>query len=331
YNYYRNPATDQHKRIARITKKTKLPVSREIADTGVFETTAYLQVPQPTSLGESKDIIQDCETRLMKIRHKVKVGIQVQKGELHGTILVTLPITITPATLDNLLADPPMYQEHGCPQEGELVDESTFLTPATSPYLSATTSPDWVALPPPPFSDTLATTRGNRGLNYASAPVSPRSSRENLVVLGKAPELSTSNVARHHRHRTVPGTLRPASLVMTLTSSHGSSTSRLQHSHYQTLDQPPPCYPAAGRLNSGWMLGDDDALNTPPPYHSSTGGHSHYPLACSTSNSSTPQEMNTSSRPSSDSRGAGSQDSPDYFTHPHRNSSDSNHANIVTY
>ncbi|KAJ1953235.1 hypothetical protein IWQ62_006042, partial [Dispira parvispora] len=111
YTYFYTPDRQHYRRASRVVQKVKQPISREVSRSGIFETTVHVPVPEPARAGDCKDIIHDCRTTFMKVKHKIKVGIQVHQGELHGKILVTLPITIVPAPIDHLLADPPQYSE----------------------------------------------------------------------------------------------------------------------------------------------------------------------------------------------------------------------------
>ncbi|KAJ1909393.1 hypothetical protein IWQ60_011197, partial [Tieghemiomyces parasiticus] len=139
YTYYHSGDQQHQRRVSRVAAKTKVPVSTESSESGDLETTVYLRVPRPTHPGDFKPIVQNCRTHFMRIKHKIKVGIQVHQGELHGKILVTLPITLVVATIDHLLADPPVYKED-CLQEGDLVESASSTVPnsvVASPVLEA--------------------------------------------------------------------------------------------------------------------------------------------------------------------------------------------------
>ncbi|RKP35899.1 hypothetical protein BJ085DRAFT_35553 [Dimargaris cristalligena] len=124
YTYYTSAVqSDLHRRVPRVVQKIKLPLSPLLTQSDEYETTAYIRVPKPSHPADFKSIAQNCRTQYLKVKHKIKVGIEVKQEELQGKILVTLPITIMLAPLDHMLEDPPVYRDDDCRlQDGDLVE-----------------------------------------------------------------------------------------------------------------------------------------------------------------------------------------------------------------
>ncbi|KAJ1660959.1 hypothetical protein IWQ61_000174 [Dispira simplex] len=237
YTYFYAPDRQHYRRTSRVVQKVKQPISREVSRSGIFETTVYITIPEPSRAGDCRAIIHDCRTTFMKVKHKIKVGIQVHQGELHGKILVTLPITIVPAPIDHLLADPPQYSE-AAPLDGDPISISTVApTPASSVYSSQPVSRNGS----PPLSGCGS---GYNTLNHST--VSTTAAQGNDTT-GKPRGLALSHA--HYSYSLSDPHTKPIARSVSLqnlgVAHHMPSASANESPKPFTPPTPPPCYSEA--------------------------------------------------------------------------------------